>query len=107
MKIGKLIPAKKGMVFNPFFKRMMPSLSSTGFPDFVAFQYVGNRLFSVIGIECKSNGTLSKEEKEKCAFLLNQNIFNDILIAKKGEKGKINYDNFKERYGSKFEVKNE
>lgn len=98
----EIIPAKRK--FNPFAKVMT---IGTGFPDFIAFQYLGNRFFSVIGVESKSNGTLSKEEKEKCAFLLNQNVFNDILIAKKGEKGKINYDNFKERYGSKFEVKNE
>ncbi len=106
MKKGKMVSAKKGMVFNPFFKRMMPSISSTGFPDFIAFQLVGERTYNIIGVECKVNGILSKEEKEKCAFLLQNKIFNEIWIAKKSEKrgGPIEYKNFKEEYGSKFGV---
>lgn len=106
MEKKEIVPAKRK--FNPFAKVMT---LGTGFPDFISFQYLGNRFFSVIGVESKSNGTLSREEKEKCAFLLNQNVFNDILIAKKGEKGKVMYDNFREKFGEKFsvisEVKNE
>jgi len=37
--------------------------------------------FIIIGIECKSNGYLSKEEKLKCKWLLDNNIFSKILIA--------------------------
>jgi hypothetical protein len=100
----EIISAKKGMVFNPFFRRMMPTLSSTGFPDFIAFQLVGENVYNVIGIESKTNGTLSKEEKEKCAFLLNKKVFNHIWISSKKEDGTIEYLSFKDEYGSKFNV---
>lgn len=119
MELKKIIPAKRK--FNPFSRAMT---LGTGFPDFVAFQLVGERTYNVIGVESKVNGTLSKEEKEKCAFLLQNKIFNEIWIAKKSEKGaasdslskissskernanreKIIYKNFKEEYGSKFGV---
>jgi hypothetical protein len=99
----EIITAKKGMVFNPFFKRMMPTLSSTGFPDFIAFQLVGENTYNVIGIESKINGTLSREEKEKCAFLLNKKVFNHIWISSKNEEKKvIDYLDFKDKFGDKF-----
>ena len=73
----------------------------TGFPDFIAFkQIVGRKeddfhAYKVIGVESKSNGTLDKPEKDKCAFLLEKGIFKDILIARKGEKkGAIKYVDF-------------
>lgn len=103
LELKKVVSAKKGMVFNPFFKRMMPTLSSTGFPDFIAFQLVGERMYNIIGVESKINGTLSKEEKEKCIFILNNKIFNDIWIAQKNEETKkIEYINFKERFEKLF-----
>ena len=53
------------------------------------------KLFNVIGVECKSNGTLTKEEKEKCRRLLKNNTFSKILIASKGTKrGEIIYNEF-------------
>jgi tRNA G46 methylase TrmB len=88
----EITPAKR--VFNPFRKVMA---IGTGFPDFIAFQSVGETTYNVIGVECKINGILSKEEKEKCAFMLNQKIFNNIWISKKIEKGGIEYINFKEK----------
>ena len=52
--------------------------------------------YNIIGVESKSNGQLDKAEKEKCQFLLDQNIFKEILIATKAEKrGQIKYINFK------------
>ena len=61
----------------------------TGFPDFVCFQKRGD-LFKVIGVEVKMNGTLSRIEKEKCAWYLNNGIFSEILIANKvKEKNRV------------------
>jgi hypothetical protein len=40
----------------------------------------------VIGVECKINGYLTKEEKEKCQWLLDNKIFSKIFIAKKEGK---------------------
>jgi len=51
------------------------------------------KTYEVIGVEVKSNGYLSKEEKAKCRWLLDNNIFSKILIAKRGEKrGEIVYE---------------
>ncbi len=102
----KLIAAKPK--FNPFSKAL--SLG-TGFPDFIALTRVdsnatwpiqnedGNYSLSGIrcwiGVEAKSNGYLDKEEKEKCRWLLANNIFSKILIAKKGKDGEIIYNEFK------------
>jgi hypothetical protein len=112
---GKLIQAKRK--FNPFKRAIM---MSGGFPDFIAFkrniingskefQYYADggaevfvepaldlriKLYEVIGIEAKSNGYLTKEEKDKCKWLIKKNIFSKILIAKKG-KGGIEYTEFK------------
>ncbi|MCK5625044.1 hypothetical protein KAI04_04330 [Candidatus Pacearchaeota archaeon] len=52
--------------------------------------------YEVIGVEVKSNGYLDKTERAKCKWLLANNIFSKILIAKKGKKrGEIIYDEFK------------
>jgi len=96
----------------------------TGFPDFIAFtkekewkcyvdefgeewkvEYTNKKLKEnqmafqcVIGIECKSNGYLTKEEKEKCRWLLDNKVFLKILIAKKGKKrGEIEYNEFNQK----------
>ena len=94
---GELIPAKRK--FNPF-NRIMSI--GTGFPDFIGFTpIIGEKkddyqAYKVIGVEAKSNGTLDKIEKEKCEFLLEREIFKNILIAKKSDKkGKIIYIDFK------------
>ena len=103
---GKLIPAK-----HKFCGFGRPMAIGTGFPDFVTFKvyhYKDNMgfdmivhtnngdLYEVIGVECKSNGYLKPEEKEKCKWLLSEGIFSKILIASKGEKrGEIKYIEFK------------
>jgi len=95
---GKLVIAKRK--YNPFSKVMTIGV---GFPDFISIKKVTDDLYSVIGVEVKMNGILSKEEKEKCAWYLKNGIFSQIWIAKKGGKrGEIKYDDFGEKYGGKF-----
>ncbi|MBU2053138.1 MAG: hypothetical protein KJ721_02760 [Nanoarchaeota archaeon] len=65
----------------------------------------GAKNHEVIGVEVKMNGILSKIEKEKCAWYLNKGIFSRILIAKSvkdGRKIKIEYVDFKEKFGKFF-----
>ncbi len=95
---GKVVQAKRK--YNPFSRAMV---IGTGFPDFISIKHVNSGLYSVIGVEVKMNGILSKIEKEKCAWYLKKEIFSQIWIAKKGEKrGKIKYDDFQEKYGKKY-----
>ena len=94
----KIIIAKRK--YNPFSKVMT---IGTGFPDFISIKRIHEGAHSVIGVEVKMNGVLSKIEKEKCAWYLRKGIFSQIWIAKKGEKrGQIEYDDFMEKYGKKF-----
>ncbi|MFA5061416.1 MAG: hypothetical protein WC494_03835 [Candidatus Pacearchaeota archaeon] len=82
---GRVIPAKRK--FNPFSKVMS---IGTGFPDFVALQFVKEGFYKVIGVEVKVNGTLSREEKEKCRFYLDRKVFSEIWVAEKTkEKNKV------------------
>jgi len=105
---GKLIPAKSNR-FN---------MRTTGFPDYLCFRIAEittlqvddnkglNRFlknlyrqiknaYEVIGVECKSLGYLDKEERAKCEWLLKNNIFSRILIARKGKKrGEVEYVEF-------------
>ena len=89
-----------------------PMAIGTGFPDFLVFRenfgvtisqdgfYINS--YEVIGVEVKTNGKLDKTEKEKCKWLLDNNIFSKILIAKKTKVKNqivIVYEDFKEKYG--------
>lgn len=59
--------------FNPFTKRIQGI--GTGFPDFIAFRKVNssrNCRYSLILVECKFNGKLSKIEKQKMNFLMEE-----------------------------------
>lgn len=95
---NKLVKAKRK--YNPF-KKML--IVGTGFPDFISFREKNKKNYEVIGVEVKMNGTLSKIEKEKCKWLLNNKIFSKILTAKKGEKrGQIDYIDFEEKYGLQY-----
>ena len=96
LKSGRIVPAKRK--FN-FFSKVMTL--GTGFPDFISIQRIRDGTYSVVGVEVKMNGTLSKIEKEKCAFYLKEKTFSEILIArmeKNGRKIVVKYDNFRERY---------
>lgn len=56
----------------------------------------------IIGVECKTNGYLDKTEREKCRWLLDNNVFSKILIASKIKEGRkivIKYENFDDKYG--------
>ncbi len=91
---NQILPAKRK--YNPF-KRVMTI--GTGFPDFIAFKSINQNTYDVIGIEVKMNGTLSKEEKEKCKWYLNNKIFSKIFIAKKGKKrGEIEHIDFSQKF---------
>jgi hypothetical protein len=86
LDLKKVISAKRK--FNPFSKVMT---IGTGFPDFIAFQLMGENFYKVIGVEVKLGGFLDKEEKEKCAWYLENKIFSEILVAKKNKDGLIEY----------------
>ncbi len=102
---GKLVPAKMGRVKSNKIRKS-PLVAS----DSVLQKVRGVQLnhsfhqlmlnvqdaYVTIGVEVKSNGYLDKEEKAKCEWLLNNNIFSKILIAKKGKKrGEIIYTEYK------------
>ena len=94
---GRIVAAKKK--FNPFSKAMM---ISSGFPDFIAITKVHNGSYDVIGVEVKINGILSKIEKEKCRWYLENGTFSEIWIAKAIKEGRkiiIKYEDFIERHG--------
>ena len=109
-RVGKLIKAKS----------FMGRSRTNGFPDFISFKIRSGYSYYdedekmideylqptydriVIGVECKSNGTLSKIEKQKCQWYLDNNVFSKILIAEKtkpSNKIVIVYHDFKEKYG--------
>ena len=99
---GKLVSCRPK--FNPFTKSLM--MNSGGMPDFIAFKVINSidprhpyKFYEVIGVECKGGDQnhkyLDKEEKEKCRWLLNNNVFSRILIAQKGiKRGQIIYTEF-------------
>jgi len=99
--LGKLVPCKPK--FNPFTHSLM--MISGGFPDFIAFRCLFSKfelqkeiraIYEIIGVECKSNGYLTQDEKFKCKWLLENNIFSAILVGKRGKKrGEILYEKFK------------
>ncbi len=101
MKRGKLVKCKPK--FNPFTKGLI--MNTGGFPDFISIKQIYKGAYSVIGVEVKMNGILSKIEKEKCAWYLEKGIFSQIWIAKvvrKGRKIEVEYDDFIEKYGKKY-----
>lgn len=118
---GKIVPSKPKYVFNPRTKSMQMVGNSGGFPDFIAMRtvklskkgslnhYLNNTdctvveessypidlIRMVIGVESKMNGKLDATERIKCEWLIENNIFSQILIASKGEKrGQIVYEVF-------------
>lgn len=87
---GRLVPSKR-----KYRGPGIPMAIGTGFPDFIVFQEVIQGSYRIHGIEVKSNGYLDKTEKEKAKWLLDNNVFSKILIAKKGKnRGEIIYDEF-------------
>lgn len=91
--LGRLVQAKSK--YNPFLKRVISE--GSGLPDFVAFKLMGANFYEVIGVESKKAKYLDAKEKKICFWLLNNKIFNEILIAypeKVGRKVNIIYKKF-------------
>lgn len=97
--LWKCIPAK-----HKFRGPGIPFAMGTGMPDFIAYRepdipdYV-SPYKEIIFVECKSNGILSKEEKEKAKWYLDNNFCSKFLIAYKTKiknKIKVNYKEFVE-----------
>ena len=83
----RIVPCKR--VFKRFAKDRGVMTIGTGFPDFIAFQKM-EKDYKIIGVEVKINGKLSREEKLKCSWYLENEIFSEVLIAKKvKEKNRI------------------
>ena len=90
----KCIQAKRK--YNPFIKAFG---FGAGFPDFICFKNWGKRMvihndefykgnaYVIIFVEAKTNGYLSKVEKEKANWYLKNGYCSEFLIAKKGKKG--------------------
>jgi len=118
---GKLIRAK-----NKWSGPGRPMMMGAGFPDFICFRNLlvdeiehcagcegencfdemSKQFYEVIGMECKTNGTLDKTEKQKCKWLLDNNKFSKILIASKTKvknRVVIVYTDFKEKYWRFYE----
>lgn len=100
--IRKLVPAKAQ--YNPFFKRIVGE--GSGFPDFMIYKKLDEFItpngeyavdcYNIMGVEAKSGIGLDKKEKEKCRWLLKNNIFSKIIVATKGiKRGQIVYTEFK------------
>lgn len=84
---NKIVPCRR--VFKRFGVGKGVMTIGTGFPDFVCFEKRGD-LFKVIGVEVKMSGKLSRKEKLKCCWLLEEGIFSEILVAEKvKEKNRV------------------
>lgn len=110
--VGKLVPAKPKFIYNPQLKRRIPIGLASGFPDFIVFpgnSRAGGLIIGAIhevydgdyriiyGVECKKGKYLDKKEKEKCRWMLQNNIFSKILVAYAGKKrGEVIYEEFKQ-----------
>lgn len=84
--IGKIVPSKR--IFKRFGVGKGVMTIGTGFPDFIAFQKIGEN-YKVIGVEVKVGGKLDRIEKEKCKFLIEKGVFSEILVARKRKDGRL------------------
>ena len=92
--VGKLVKVK-----NKFLGPGKPMMLGAGFPDYIAFKPMKNLfeklnkfVYDAIGVECRSKGYLTKEEKAKAEWYLKNKVFSKFIIAKKGKKrGEIEY----------------
>lgn len=90
---SKLVNAKPK--FNPFTRGVI--YSGVGFPDFICFRKNTNPeiepiedVFNIQFVECKSNGSLSPEEKLKCNWI-QTNIAPVYIASKTQKRGEIVY----------------
>jgi len=84
---GKCIPAKMGKFRS----------NQGGYPDFLCYCRLKRKgIYKIIFVESKSKGYLSKEEKMKAKWYLENDYCSKFLIASKGKKrGVIEYKEFK------------
>ena len=78
-------------------------MMGAGFPDFVCIKVhdlSSPQTYNVQFVECKTNGTLDKIEKQKCKWMVEQG-YNILIASKTKVKNRIviKYENFVERYG--------
>jgi hypothetical protein len=96
--VGKLHPARR-----KYLGPGRPMVIGTGFPDFICIRVhdlSSPQTYHVQFVECKSNGSLNKIEKQKCRWLIEQGY--NVLIAEKTKvKNRIVivYNDFVEKYG--------
>lgn len=69
---------------------------NNGFPDFLAYQPFQDRVAPMCFVEVKSNGYLSKEEKEKARWYLKNRYCKQFFIASKDKekRGGIKFTSF-------------
>ena len=68
--------------FNPYTKR--PMMISAGFPDFIFI----SEFKDIIGVEAKSNGYLTPEEREKASWLIKNKILDKFIVSYKNKNTK-------------------
>lgn len=86
---GKLASAKNK--WSPFSRWIY---TGGGFPDFVVFRRMKSNYYKLWGVESRTNGRLKGIEKEKCKWLLENKIFQKILVASEAD-GEVIYREFK------------
>lgn len=94
-KKGKLVPSRMGK-----FKS-----NQGGFPDFIIYRTrilsnyekeMPKILYEIQFVECKSNGYLKSEEKQKAKWYIENKFCSKFVVASKGKKrGEIVYKEFK------------
>ena len=81
---GEFIPAK------PHFMGKMGMMLGAGFPDFLCFKVSPQgQPNEIMLVECKLNGSLSKVEKEKMAWLESKGF--DCWVAGKDENDSVEF----------------
>jgi len=117
---SKLVQAKPKYLFINGGMKMVGN--NSGFPDFIAMRRADDAysytddygdsydklVHEVIGVESKMTGELDRIEKEKCKWLLDNNVFSKILIASKHKiKNRIHieYEDFKIKYYRFYDAK--
>lgn len=89
--VGKLVAAKP-----KFCGFGRPMMLSSGFPDFMAYKLDTLNFEGILGVEAKINGYLDKTEKEKVKWLLDNKVFDKILVAHQEKDGRKNVIEYKE-----------
>jgi len=90
--------------YNPFTRALA---IGTGFPDLLCFKK-NKKQYDVIGVEVKTNGSLTQIEKGMCIWYLEKKIFPKIFIARKKKEGRrviVQYEDFKVKYIDKLDKK--